>query len=669
LSPANPNLSHGGVVHRADGSPPEGEKPQVDNAASAKAAAMLRGFGDSAYSLAGTPVDVISMAMRPFGYNAEKPVLGSDWIKQKAEEYGIRPADETDPQLNRLRQGSEFVSSFVNPAVPVRAAAAATTKSAEMLKDIAKSEAAYNLSQRAMASPAMGAGMAGPMYIVRQPGGEFPSSRMVPDGKYPKDKPALPFSSKLDKQLQKRIEAVQETGSTNPALKPNADAVANFFDTKMRDWYTKQAGSVSDPVREAVITGKIKMPKGSPVEEQFPQALIDAARQGDVTSMKVLENNYDNMIEVRGYQVPPPGMDQTAIENKYAADILSAMKANPSTIPDSMLLRLVKQDVSKISSQEAKQKVAAMRAKLAENPNLFNTILEPKIERLIKTDIFDMPKKIDSSVADRGNLNPGTNPLAATNVIYDVQDGYPAKLFGMSKSDLESAAMQIDPKEFPGMGMTEFFAKTSQIHAAKNEAQMAASTVAKALSMGRSTPTAATMYGTKELLPKDATGHQWREVIDPHATKIQKEMLDNSIGGYSRVGTYGSANGGINAMKNGDVRIFALYNPQGYAVSNVEYLTPTFKRGKGHTYDANTIPQFTGNGVGTGNNNPENYGPQIVDLINFLKPDKVDTRATSVLEKSGLIQGIDPGALQKQFPHRATGGMVERQPDDNRRYL
>jgi hypothetical protein len=614
------------------------------------------------------------MAMRPFGYSAEKPVLGSDWIKQKAEEYGIRPGEEADPQLNRLRQGSEFVSSFVNPAVPVRAAAAATTKSAEMLKDIAKSEAAYNLSQRAMASPAMGAGMAGPMYIVRQPGGEFPSSRIVPDGNYPKDKPALPFSSKLDKQLQKRIEAVQETGSNNPALKPNADAVANFFDTKMRDWYTKQAGSVSDPVREAVITGKIKMPKGSPVEEQFPQALIDAARQGDVTSMKLLENNYDNMIEVRGYQVPPPGMDQTAIENKYAADILSAMKANPSTIPDSMLLRLVKQDVSKISSQEAKKKVAAMRAKLAENPNLFNTILEPKIERLIKTDIFDMPKKIDSSVADRGNLNPGTNPLAATNVIYDVQDGYPAKLFGMSKSDLESAAMQIDPKEFPGMGMTEFFAKTSQIHAAKNEAQMAASTVAKALSMGRSTPTAATMYGTKELLPKDATGHQWREVIDPHATKIQKEMLDNSIGGYSRVGTYGSANGGINAMKNGDVRIFALYNPQGYAVSNVEYLTPTFKRGQGHTHNANTMPQFTGNGVGTVNADPENYGPQIVDLINFIKPDKVDTRATSVLEKSGLIYGLDPDALKVQFPTRpaagrATGGMVERQPDDNRRYL
>jgi hypothetical protein len=114
-------MAEGGVVHKADGTPPEGEKPQKDHTASAKAAAMLRGFGDSAYSLAGGPVDLITMAMRPFGYNVEKPVLGSDWIKQKAEEYGIRPADETDPQLNRLRKGSEFVTSFPSPTTAVLA--------------------------------------------------------------------------------------------------------------------------------------------------------------------------------------------------------------------------------------------------------------------------------------------------------------------------------------------------------------------------------------------------------------------------------------------------------------------------------------------------------------------------------------------------------------------
>jgi hypothetical protein len=172
-------MSHGGAVHRADGSPPEGEKPQVDNTASAKAAAMLRGFGDSAYSIAGAPVDLATMAMRPFGYNVEKPILGSDWIKQKAEEYGIRPGNEVDPQLNRLRQGSEFVSSFVNPAVPVRAAAAATTKSAEMLKGLSKAEPALNLAQR-----------------------ETPALTSLSSMAVNKGATVTPFYSKLDEQAQ-----------------------------------------------------------------------------------------------------------------------------------------------------------------------------------------------------------------------------------------------------------------------------------------------------------------------------------------------------------------------------------------------------------------------------------------------------------------------------------
>lgn len=175
-------MADGGAVHRAEGSPPEGEKPQVNNTASAKAAAMLRGFGDSAYSLAGAPVDVISMAMRPFGYNAEKPVLGSDWIKQKAEEYGIRPGEEADPQLNRLRQGSEFVSSFVNPAVPVRAAATAmgkTGKSAEMLRGLTKAEPAPVLAQA-----------------------EEPAFRSLSAMSVNRGATATPFYSKLDEQAQ-----------------------------------------------------------------------------------------------------------------------------------------------------------------------------------------------------------------------------------------------------------------------------------------------------------------------------------------------------------------------------------------------------------------------------------------------------------------------------------
>jgi len=40
-------------------------------------------------SALGGPVDLTAMVMKPFGYNVEKPVLGSEWIGQKMEQGGI----------------------------------------------------------------------------------------------------------------------------------------------------------------------------------------------------------------------------------------------------------------------------------------------------------------------------------------------------------------------------------------------------------------------------------------------------------------------------------------------------------------------------------------------------------------------------------------------------
>jgi hypothetical protein len=43
-----------------------------------------------------------------------------------------------------------------------------------------------------------------------------------------------------------------------------------------------------------LINGRIKIPKDTPLEEQFPQALINASRAGDVTAMREIENRFDN---------------------------------------------------------------------------------------------------------------------------------------------------------------------------------------------------------------------------------------------------------------------------------------------------------------------------------------------------------------------------------------
>lgn len=59
-------------------------------------------------SALGGPVDLATMAMRPFGYSVEKPILGSEWIGQKMEQGGLI-SEARDPL-------KEFAASIAVPS-------------------------------------------------------------------------------------------------------------------------------------------------------------------------------------------------------------------------------------------------------------------------------------------------------------------------------------------------------------------------------------------------------------------------------------------------------------------------------------------------------------------------------------------------------------------------
>jgi hypothetical protein len=77
--------------------------------------AMLHGVQDVPAALLGAPVDVAAMAMRPFGYKNETPVLGSKWLKEKFTDAGVRVPDSTNPDLQNIRTASEGVATLYNP--------------------------------------------------------------------------------------------------------------------------------------------------------------------------------------------------------------------------------------------------------------------------------------------------------------------------------------------------------------------------------------------------------------------------------------------------------------------------------------------------------------------------------------------------------------------------
>jgi hypothetical protein len=401
--------------------------------------------------------------------------------------------------------------------------------------------------------------------------------------------------------------------------------------------------------------------------------------------MREIENRFDKMMNISNYRLRPagtgPATDREATE-AFKQTILQQMKANPSVIPDEFLLRLAKKDTSKLSKQEQAAEVAGIRQKLADNPTLFNTVIEPKMTRLLSDQVLETVNP--DSLTQFADLYPalvnapkrqeGIMALQADVPITDVNYMGIPEIFGIGKSDLIEELTKISPKDLAQMSVPEFYAKAIPSVAKKEVFRENVRTVDKLAKEGKPVPAELGQFGTKQFLPPDASGMTWREVTDPKAALIQAKFLNNSIGGYAEAGTYGPLNSGMTALKNGEIRLFSLYDQNGHAVNNVEFVTPKVANDPKYSNKANTITQMNGNGVRTGNVVPEQYPQQMMDLIDALKPksfppsikDLIYNYTNGITPPAPVIPPNPPGWGNINLAH---GGMIERQPNDNRRYL
>ena len=671
-------------VNRADGSPEEGERltpQQIERIAAQEAAdreaasnaafiaqksgigrkegniskalrsgegqmEMAKGMTMMPQNILGAPVDLATMAMRPFGYDVEKPFMGSEYLKEKTRDAGVAFKPSDDSTLAGFFEAGNISSGLVNPAGVARTGVKAAEKTGEAARMLAQDFQKYN---QELAVP-------GASYIRRPAGGVFPTAKSV------EEEPISGLDKSIKSTLDNNLKYVR-------APDENKEAAKQFIDTKLRDYFKTKASSVSDPLREALINGRIKIPKDSPLEEQFPQALINASRAGDVTAMREIEKRFDNMMNISNYRLKPAGTgaatDREASE-AFKQTILQQMKTNPSVIPDEFLLRLAKKDTSKLSKQEQAAEVAGIRQKLADNPTLFNTVIEPKMTRLLEDrplenvnpDSLTQFADLYPALVNAPKRQEGIMALQADVPITDVNYMGIPEIFGIGKSDLIEELTKISPKDLAQMSVPEFYAKAIPSVAKKEAFRENVRTVDKLAKEGKPVPADIGQFGTKEFLPTDSSGMTWREVTDPKASLIQAKFLNNSIGGYAEAGTYGPLDSGMTALKNGEIRLFSLYDKNGHAVNNVEFVTPKVANDPKYSNKANTITQMNGNGVRTGNVVPEQYAEQMLDLVNALNPKDIPLSIKQLFRTNGLIS-----------TQRATGGMIERQPTDNRRYL
>ena len=181
-------------------------------------------------NIVGAPVDLATMAMRPFGYNVEKPVMGSEYLKEKSRAAGLAFKPSDDPTLAGFFEAGDLASNLVNPAGVTRTGVKAAEKTGEAAKMLARDFQQYN---QELAVP-------GASYAVRNKG-------------TPVAMTGLPFRPALD-EAENAVNAVKVTknGPLDVADKPLGD----WFSKKVTRYLRSDFASPQDQLVRAAEEGK-----------------------------------------------------------------------------------------------------------------------------------------------------------------------------------------------------------------------------------------------------------------------------------------------------------------------------------------------------------------------------------------------------------------------------
>jgi hypothetical protein len=215
---------------------------------------MAKGATELPYDILGSIRDVSNMIMTPFGYGIEKPVGGSDFIKEKMTQAGIRQAPPTDPTAKGFYTAGELLSNLTNPAGVTRAAVKGAEKTGKAATAVAKDFQQYN---QQLSAP-------GASYAVR------PTGSTMLTGPVGLDKTV----SNIDQLLQAGVRnSVPAAGRGTEQQK----LIEQFWDTKARNYFTRQFGTPNDPIATAISKKQIK---GTALEEAFPEYMLDQIAAG-----------------------------------------------------------------------------------------------------------------------------------------------------------------------------------------------------------------------------------------------------------------------------------------------------------------------------------------------------------------------------------------------------
>jgi len=654
--------------YRAEGSPEEGETgPAFVTPKSGKGRKegpisrqlrsgeayvnMAKGVTELPYDIAGAPVDIATLLMRPFGYSTEKPVMGSDWIKEKMTSAGVRPEPPADPTAKGFYTAGELLSNLTNPAAVSRKVGPVVEKGVkagamEVGRQLDRA-ILDNAGPLAKAVPQS----AKPLYAVR------PTGSTMLSGPVGLNKNV----SEVDQLLNNGMSNARTVAGQNAGQE---ELIKEFWDKKARNYFMRQFGTPDDPIAAAISKKQIK---GTALDEVFPEYMLDQIAAGKTRvneqgqerffpkyprAMEDFTKRYDQATGLKGNLIT---MNPAAADPEY--NLLSSKgreigRLAGDTEADRMIRQglrpeLINTEVGVVTrsakdperilsdgTNSSKDLLAAFEEAAAYNK------LTPEQKTAWANDQFGKGRPLGGM----DETDVGKN-LLADNVrtaiekgepVYDI--GYMGKpLRALFKPDnINTYLASLPPRELANIRFEDAVRGGLKM----NERAMQLENVAERIKAGK--PVADSVFSngvSAPLLQIDngpLEGFAWKRIEKREATVPEGAYVGHSVGGYETGGaTYTQDK--REGFNTGKWQVYTLRDNRNRPVNTIEVkmldeLTPV-------------VMQIKGNGRATGNTAPEKYDSAVLQFFeNYLRPASIqekDEYLTPLLQQ--YKEGINAG--------------------------
>jgi len=585
---------------------------------------LAKGLTMMPQNLVGGAFDISNAVANVFGGGVEKPVFGSENLKEQSRKAGLAFKPPTDPTAKGFYTAGDLLSNLVNPASVPRKVGPAIEKGVKA----GATEVGRQLDRAIMDS-------AGPL------------AKAVPDAARPlyAVRPTGSMTSMGNFAADSNLDGLIASGRRGVGVEVATDGIKNFWDVKARNYFEKQFGTPDDPILEALKTRRIKGPS---VEDRkdFPGYIIDQLSVGK-TRTREGERPDGGFVgpgapSTRFFPKYPGAMEDVTARYDTATGLKGDVITNEPGVGDPDFPRGLNQLGRQRQAQAtdtAREMLAAqgVRDELA-NPNIELTARSEKDPNEVTSystqskKLFDAYKKSTEkpSILSRLGLTPeapSTDTLSQS-VLTAIEKGQPIydttglkspldKLFNPKRINLYLETLperELKNVRFEDVvqGANKMFGDEDVFRALDTRIRSGKKVPEKVFSDGVSSPL---LQFNKN---SGFEGYAWKRLETPESTVPEGAYIGHSVGGYKLGGiTYSKEK--MQAFKDGLYEVYTLRDNRNRPVTTVEVqrideYTPA-------------VMQIKGNGRASGNVPAEDYDRLVLDFfVNYLRPAQISEK-------------------------------------------